>query len=94
MKVKFIRSIEEGTSSAQLVANNKQIDFDYPTFIKRLYTGEQIEGVDYDPEEAFDATERETIEKMLEEIKVICTSNDENTESDSEVDDLGESSID
>lgn len=87
MKVKFTRSAETGTSSAKLIIAGKQIDFEYPTFIRRLYDGEQIENIEYDPEDAFDATELETIESMINEIKAICISNDAESEEASAIDD-------
>lgn len=94
MKVKFTRSSETETSSAKLIIAGKQIDFEYPTFIRRLYDGEQIEKIEYDPEDAFDTTKRETIESMINEIKAICISNDSENEETSAIDDERGESID
>ena len=93
MKVKFTRSAETETSSAKLIIAGEQVDFEYPTFIRQLYDSEQIEEIEYDPEDAFDATERETIESMINEIKAICISNDAESEETSAIDDECDKSI-
>lgn len=72
MRVRVIRDTETNTSSTKLVINNKTIDFDYPELIKRLYTGETIEDVEFEPEGSFDQTERSAINKMLDDISTIC----------------------
>ena len=80
MRISFHKNQETGTSFTKLIDAGKSVDFEYASFIKKLYAGEVIEEVEYDPEEAFDAAEREAISKMIKEITDIC--NTEKTDED------------
>ena len=72
MRIRVIRDTETNTSSTKLIIDNKEVDFGYPELIKQLYIGEAIEGVEFDPEDSFDQTERSAINKMLDDISAIC----------------------
>ncbi len=90
MKIKIIRNVEANTSSTKLITCGKMTDFNYPLFIKRLYAGESIEGIEYEPEDAFDQIERNAINKMLNDISDLCTKSDEPTNPSKESGDLDE----
>lgn len=72
MKVLFTRDSPTGGVTAQIQFEGKSlVPFNYPLMIKGLYSGEQIDDILFQPEDAFDRVEKDEMSKLVKDINAI-----------------------